>query len=265
MNTYKLLIEYDGGKYHGWQAQKGLKTIQGAFFERIEDIFESRDFEFMGSGRTDKGVHALGQVAHLKIRKSRFSEKALLYKFNDSLPSGIVVKKIEMVDNAFNARKSAVSRRYLYHISRRPSSFHKDYIWWVKDYLNVSYMNSACSYLIGKHDFSNFSAEASNREDTVLTVYNAGILEFGDTIVFHICASKFLWKMVRKIVSELVSVGKCEKKPEDFKHYIIAPSMNNKIDATAPPSGLFLEKVFYSRNEMESESGIIVPAVHVRS
>ena len=245
MQTWKLTIEYDGTRYRGWQKQLNAKTVQGALIKAAEEFLKTK-VDISGSGRTDAGVHALGQVAHLKIKEDKPSLKPRQVQIglNDLLPHDINILKVESALNDFHARHSAISRHYLYQISTRRTAFGKPYVWWVRDKLSLKAMNKCCEMIVGRHDFSSFCELTSELSSTIVVVDAAQIFTSGDLILFRIGASHFLWKMVRRIVGTLVEVGRSNLSVEQFQNLLEG---NSKETAawTAPPSGLFLEKVLY--------------------
>jgi len=151
----KLTIEYAGTRYSGWQIQKNAKTIQGEIERAITAVTDQREFELYGSGRTDAGVHALAQVAHLDIRTTMPPE-ILRRRINDELPSDINVLRVEKVRHSFHARHDAIGRTYLYQVSRRRTAFAKAFVWWVKDDLDLERMRSVAARFVGFHDFQSF-------------------------------------------------------------------------------------------------------------
>jgi tRNA pseudouridine38-40 synthase len=247
--VYKLVLEYDGSRYSGWQEQKNAKTVMGELRKAAESVFHG-DVELHGAGRTDAGVHALGQVAHLKVaRQVKESPALLLRRLNDLLPADIVVLQLELAPRNFHARHDAVSRSYIYQVSTRKQAFTKKTVWWIKEPLDVKAMQRAAAMLVGRHDFICFRAEDAARPDesTIVVVESADI-EVGDDIIqFRIQASHFLWRMVRRLVGCLVKVGKGELKEETFRRLVDGhPSPDVDVAAwTAPGSGLFLESVRY--------------------
>ena len=209
------------------------------------------DVEIQGAGRTDAGVHALEQVAHLKsARQVREAPAELLRRLNDLLPADIVVLKVEAAPRNFHARRDAVSRSYIYQISTRKQAFTKKTVWWVKESLDVDAMSRAASLLVGRHNFICFRAADAARPDesTIVIVESATIEAEDDIIQFRIQASHFLWRMVRRIVGCLVKIGMGEMREEDFARLIEGhPNAAFDIAAwTAPASGLFLETVRYT-------------------
>lgn len=249
INTFKLYIEYEGTRFHGWQVQRNIKTIQGTLFDAIKQAAGLDNFELYGSGRTDKGVHALEQIAHLRA-PLYMPPDILRMKLNDLLPADICVKQIQKESEAFHARKSAVARSYVYQIAQRRTAFGKPFVWWVKDTLNVEKMQEAASFLAGTHDFVNLSDKDTGDESSIVKVYHAGIFVEGNMIMFRICAQHFLWKMVRKTVAALVEVGRSNISPAEFSKLLTKSRTSRKVEISAPPSGLFLEKVFYKQSEI---------------
>jgi tRNA pseudouridine38-40 synthase len=252
MNTFKLLIEYDGSRYSGWQEQRNARTVMGEVRNAAREVFQC-DVEMQGAGRTDAGVHALGQVAHLKVASPvRHALDVIRKRMNDLLPADIVILEVQPVPRNFHARHDAVSRVYVYQISTRKQAFMKKYVWWVKEPLNVAAMSRAASLLAGRHDFVCFRAEDPSRphEPTIVVVDSAAIEVEEDVITVRIEASHFLWRMVRRIVGVLVKIGNGELKEADLRK-LLEGKCDPKLDVaawTAPGSGLFLEQVRYPEN-----------------
>ena len=250
MNAFKLLLEYDGSRYSGSQEQKNARTVLGELRKAAVTVFQ-QDAEIQAAGRTDAGVHALGQVVHIKLsRQIRMSPPEMQRRLNDLLPADIVVLRIEPVPRTFHARHHAVSRSYIYQISTRKQAFTKKTVWWVKEPLDIDAMRRAAALLPGRHDFICFRAADAARPDesTIVVVESATIEAEDDIIQFRIEASHFLWRMVRRIVGCLVKIGTKELKEEDFRRLIDGhPLRDFDVAAgTAPASGLFLESVRYS-------------------
>ncbi len=239
----KLTIEYAGTKYSGWQIQKNARTVQGELDRAIRDATGAAEFELYGSGRTDAGVHALGQVAHLDIH-STFQPDILRRRLNEALPSDIHVLRMEKVRHRFHARHDAVGRSYLYQVSRRRTAFAKRFVWWVKEPLALDLMRDAARRFVGFHDFQSFSDDDPSEKSTDVLVDTLEIHEDEDLILIHVEGSHFLWKMVRRMVGVLVEVGRRAMTPDEAGALLASPS---PVPArlTAPASGLFLERVFY--------------------
>jgi tRNA pseudouridine38-40 synthase len=240
---FKLTIEYAGTRYSGWQIQKNAKTVQGEIDRAVREAAGTADFELYGSGRTDAGVHALAQVAHLDVHTS-VPPESLRRRINDLLPSDINILRIDKVRHRFHARHDAVGRSYLYQVSRRRTAFGKSLVWWVKDDLDVAAMRHAAAAFVGFHDFRSFSDEDPGEKSTEVLVHTLDIHDDGDLIVVHIEGSHFIWKMVRRLVGVLVEVGRGAMSSDEAGAMLTTPS---RVPArlTAPASGLFLERVYY--------------------
>jgi len=249
MKTWKLTIEYDGTRYSGWQEQKNARTIMGEIRAAIEEYL-GISVELQGAGRTDAGVHAAGQVAHLRADLRRPPQPHdILREMNSRLPADIVILEAEVVPNRFHARHDALARSYVYQISVRKTAFSKRYVWWIREPLNVPAMDAAARLLAGRHDFICFGAADPSRPDesTVVVVDSASVQAEGDLILFRIEASHFIWRMVRRIAGILVKLGLSEITQADFDA-LLAARCSKKLDVaawTAPASGLFLDGVRY--------------------
>lgn len=249
MQTFKLEIEYEGTRYRGWQIQPDNRTVQGEILKAAEDVFQQR-VALGGAGRTDAGVHAFQQIAHLRIRESKkdYKPQQILFALNDRLPHDINILKVIPASNDFHARHDATARQYLYQISTRRTAFAKNHVWWVKDRLNLKAMETATNLIVGKHNFRSFCEIENEKDSTVVVVNSAQLLTRGTMIYFRINASHFLWKMVRRLVGTIVEVGRGKFTVPDFEKFL-QTSDNDLAKYTAPPSGLFLEKVFYQAEE----------------
>jgi tRNA pseudouridine38-40 synthase len=247
--TFKLVLEYDGTRYSGWQDQKNSRTVMGELRKAAAQIISGK-FEMQGAGRTDAGVHALGQTMHLQVDSEVHTKPAELQRqLNELLPADIVILRLERTRRTFHARHDAQSRVYLYQISRRKQAFTKKFVWWVKEPLDVDVMKRCAATLAGRHDFVCFRALDASRphESTVVEVSSAEIEAEEDIIQFRIEASHFIWRMVRRLVGVLVRVGKGEITEADFAQ-LLAGRATPKLDVaawTAPAAGLFLEHVRY--------------------
>src|SRR4030095_16296 len=194
---FKLTIEYAGTRYSGWQIQKNAKTVQGEIERAIKAATDQNDFELSGSGRTDAGVHALAQVAHLDIRTAMPPE-ALRRRVNDELPADINVLRAGKGRHSFHARHDAIGRTYIYQISRRRTAFGKAFVWWVKDDLDLARMRSVAARFVGFHDFRAFTDSDSREGSTEVLLEGLDVREDGDLIVFQVDGSHFIWKLVRR-------------------------------------------------------------------
>lgn len=242
---YKLLIEYDGSRYAGWQLQKKERSIQGELIAAVTAVFGAPPVELYGSGRTDAGVHARGQVAHLELKDDRrLKPEQIMFQLNDQLPHDINILNVEKTHPKFHARFDAKERIYVYEISKRRNAFAKKHVWWVRDRLHTDAMRTAAALLAGFHDFRSFGDQSEPGQSTLVELNRVDIRENEDRIVITISGSHFLWKMVRRIVGVLVEVGRGRMTPADVERMLNTPS-REAAKFTAPPSGLFLEMVKY--------------------
>ena len=254
MARFKLLIEYAGTRYSGWQIQKNARTVQGEIDRAIRHALRPREFELYGSGRTDAAVHALAQVAHLDIYTSATPEQ-LRRKINDELPADINLIAVEKVPHRFHARHDAVARSYVYQISRRRTAFGKPFVWWIKEALDAGAMREAAALFVGMNDFRGFTDDDPEMKSTLVHVQALEIAEAGPLILIRVQGSHFLWKMVRRIVGVLAAVGRGDIAPRQ------AVSADLDVAAlTAPAAGLFLEGVYY---EGDNGPGPLVPLLNL--
>lgn len=245
MRTIKLLIEYDGTNYQGWQAQPRGPTLQGRLEEKI-GLFTGERVHLIASGRTDSGTHAFGQVAHFRT-KSSMDIRSIQRALNSLLPSDIVVKKVEEAGEDFHARKQCKSKLYEYRILNRElrSAFHHGYAWHIPQKLKLKEMKKATQYLIGEHDFSSFRSVGTPTRTAVRQVLRAEWKRDREGFIyFEIEATGFLKQMVRAIVGTLVEVGKGKLKASELKK-ILDSKDRKKAGPTAPAHGLFLREVKY--------------------
>lgn len=248
MHKYKITLEYDGTNYRGWQTQKNARSVQDTLMAAAEK-FLGAPVKVQGAGRTDAGVHALAQTAHLESSKKVHPE-TLRFGINDNLPASVNVLKVENAPPLFHARHHAISRSYLYLISRRRTAFGKRYVWWVKDKLDCGKMKQTLDVFQGFHDFSSFADKRIDKESsTEVHIEGLWLKEFDDIIAIRIAGSHFLWKMVRRLVGVTVEAGR-----SNFTRHEIASMLNSHSEVparfTAPPSGLFLENVLYKGDKL---------------
>jgi tRNA pseudouridine38-40 synthase len=250
-SRYKLFIEYEGTRYSGWQKQENAKTIQGSILKAAEEVFGDSFIDIQGSGRTDSGVHALCQVAHFDV-KTVLAPEIIRMKLNDMLPHDITILEVEKTNKEFHARHDATSRSYVYQISRRRTAFGKNFVWWIKDNLDFKKMESASKLFLGMNNYSSFSDEDPTEKSTKVLIDDIQIKEDGDLILIRIIGSHFIWKMVRRLVGILAEVGRGRKTDKDILFYL-SNKTNEPAKFTAPPSGLFLEKVTYKGESIPEE------------
>lgn len=256
MARFKLYIEYEGTRYSGWQMQKNAKSIQGKLIEAAEKIFKDERIDIYGAGRTDAGVHALCQVAHLEAR-TMLAPEIIRIKLNDELPADINVIEVEKTDPKFHARHHAKSRSYIYQIATRRTAFGKPFVWWIKDKLNFEKMKKAAGNFVGMHDFVSFSDKDDFEKSTKVFLEDIQLKKEDDLILIRIVGSHFLWKQVRRMVGVLVEIGRGNLTEKDLMNFLEKES-NVPAKFTAPPSGLYFEKVTYDKDERLPElTGLI--------
>ncbi len=242
MPNYKLHIQYDGTNYCGWQIQKNQPSVQQALKDAIEILIREK-ISLNGSGRTDSGVHALGQVANFSCE-----QKLDLYRFryslNNTIPYDIAVTKIEEVDALFHPRYDAKSRTYLYFISRNKTPFFKNYTHFYYSPLDIQYLNQLSKLLIGERDYTSFTKHEAETENKVCDILNAQWRSSKDFSIFSIEANRFLHGMVRTIVGTLLDFHK-EKKPFEKLTAIIEAKDRKMAGEAVPAKGLFLYKAKY--------------------
>jgi tRNA pseudouridine38-40 synthase len=231
--------------------------VQGKLIEAAKIVLPG-EVDVQGAGRTDAGVHALGQVAHLEVGK-KIPARHLLHALNDNLPKDIAVLSVADAPPRFHARHHAVSRSYVYVISRRKTAFWKKYVWWIRDTLDEGKMSAAARMFEGFHDFASFADKRMDKDaSTTVSVRSSTVWTQGDLICYRIVGSHFLWKMVRRIVGVLAEAGRGALPPEAI------PAMLDAFDErpallTAPPSGLFLERVLYEGEKEKNGSDLPFP------
>jgi tRNA pseudouridine38-40 synthase len=248
MPRFKLLIEYSGTRYSGWQIQKNARTVAGEIDRAIREVTRRPEFELYGAGRTDAGVHALAQVAHLELYTD-LPPESLRHRVNDALPTDIYIRRVEKAPHRFHARHDAEARSYLYQIARRKTAFFKPYVWWIKEALDIARMREAARPFVGMQNYAAFSADEPGEKSTKVLVDRLEIAEDGDLILVRIVGSHFLWRMVRRIVGVLAAVGRHELTSAQAAGFLDGERSDLPATLTAPASGLFLEGVYYRGDE----------------
>ena len=261
---FKITIEYAGTRFSGWQIQKNARTVQGEIDRAVRTVTSRADFELYGSGRTDAGVHAAAQVAHLDVVTSLPAE-SLRRRVNDELPADINLLRVEPVPHRFHARHDAVGRRYLYQIARRRTAFAKPYVWWVKEPLDITRMSQAAGAFVGMRDFQSFAqadddtpVDGRRPPSTLVLIERLDVVAAGDLVLVGIEGSHFLWKMVRRIVGVLVEIGLGQLDAAAAARFL-AETSEVPARLTAPPSGLFLERVYYRSDARAAPLRAITP------
>jgi len=260
--TYRLDIEYEGTRYRGWQEQKNARSIVGELRRAVLGA-GAEIVDLGGSGRTDAGVHALAQTAHLRLRHA-VDPASLRKALNDLLPPDVHLLALLPAADAFHARHAAISRSYLYQIARRRTALAKRFVWWVKRPLDPERMVAAARLVEGRHDFARFCERPAEQTSTIVVVERVEVATVGSLVLVRLQASHFLWKMVRRLVGALVRVGAGELSEEQLAALlgggVTEDAGEEPARFTAPPSGLFLERVLYPGEE---PLGTIAPAVPV--
>ena len=244
IHNIRLVIEYDGKDFNGWQKQNDKLNIQGEI-ERAIEIITGEQVELIASGRTDAGVHALNQIANFKIEKDINIEK-LPYALNSQLKRSIRVKTAEIVDDDFHSRYHAKRKTYRYVINNSPqgSSIYRNLEYNFPLHLDETLMQEAIKYFVGEHDFKAFKATGGSTKSSVRTIYDASVKREGERIYIELTGNGFLYNMVRIIAGTLLDVGLGKIKPEEVKE-IIESKDRSRAGKTLPPNGLFLVNVDY--------------------
>ncbi len=243
----KLKLQYDGGNYCGWQVQDGQDSLQGRLESALERLYGFK-IRVVGAGRTDAGVHALGQVAAFNAPE-RFTTEELMRALNALTPSDIVVLEASETTDDFDPRRDACSRVYEYQILNRalPSPFHERYCWHLPQPLDRDAMAQAAQCFIGEHDFAAFRSLGSPTRSTVRRVYESSWRSAGDLLIYHIEGSSFMRHMVRTMVAAMVEVGRGRLALEAIAS-ILGDADRAQAPAPAPARGLFLVEVRYRRS-----------------
>lgn len=240
----KLVIQYDGTAYHGWQIQANDVTIESELTKALERIVGT-GVKLTGCGRTDSGVHAMNYVCNFHT-EAKIPAERYPYALNTYLPPDIVCKSAEEADDGFNANRSAKSKRYIYRIynSEIPDAFCQRYSWQYKYELDVEKMREAAQAFIGEHDFVGFASSGFTVKTTVRTIYSLDVTKEGNMITVDICGNGFLYNMVRIIAGTLVYAGSGRIEPSQMEE-IINSKCRERAGITAPAHGLCLKEVYY--------------------
>jgi tRNA pseudouridine38-40 synthase len=258
MTRFKLTIEYQGTRYSGWQVQRNAHTVQGEIQAAVARATGLEDFELCGAGRTDAGVHALRQVAHLDLKTS-VPAPLLRLRFNDELPADIHILALESAHPRFHARHHAIGRSYLYQISRRRTAFGKKLLWWVREELDLERMRAVAALFVGMKDYHSFCARDAEDKSTKVLIERVQLGENGDLILIRVEGSHFLWKMVRRMVGVIVEAGRGRLSPEEAAAFFHTRT-DRPAKLAAPGSGLFLERVYYEGDQRLER---LDPVIHI--
>ena len=241
--NFKLTIQYDGTDYCGWQIQKNAITVQATIKKALEEIVKTNNVNVIGSGRTDSGVHSVGQVCSVKL-KTNMTNIQLLKALNSKLPNNIRVSLSEIVDDNFNARFSAVDREYIYKIKKESSPFDYKYYWnYPYDY-DINILNNCAKIVIEQNNFYNFCKPSPDIKNYNCTIsYSQWEIE-NDILTYQINANRFLHHMVRMLVGTMLEVSRGKISKVDFLN-LFNQNLNKNMILTAPSKGLYLFKVKY--------------------
>jgi len=267
-SAYRFKVEYDGSRFHGWQKQsdrqvsQGIRTVTGAL-ERVLQQAGHRVLTLGGSGRTDAGVHALGQIAHLHLPALGAPRPQDLQRiFDEGLPSDLAVASIEPCSTSFHARHDALERSYLYQLSLRRSAFGKSFLWWVKGNLDLRRLEEAWALFPGNYDASAF-ADLEPGEDPHVQIKRCELSRDGSLVLLRLTAGFFLRRQVRRMVGAAVLCGLGKEKVEHLRRDLQHPSKEATLywsEKAAPAAGLFLERVRY---QGDSEAVPLLPVLRV--
>jgi len=239
----KLTISYNGSYFHGWQIQKNAQSVQGILSGVIQKVSGGEPVNLLGAGRTDTGVHAIGQVANF-VTARPYPARKWISALNALLPPEIAVRKVEFVSPAFHARYSALKKTYLYLIGNEKSPFTYNREWFYARPLNLARMKRALALLKGKKDFASFAASATESESMTCNLMSCSVSKDKNGFKFLFTADRFLTHMVRNLVGTVVEAGLGNVAPAKMKT-ILAARDRKKAGPTAPPEGLYLLKVYY--------------------
>lgn len=241
--TLRLRLGYDGTDFYGWQMQPDLRTVQGELQRALEMVL-GEPVRLAAAGRTDRGVHALGQVVSFTTAHG-IETGALKRAVNSIVGSDLRVNRADIVPGGFHARHSALSRTYRYHIVRRPGPFRVRYAWAVRNLPELAALTAASEPLRGRHSFDSFTSGEGLENDTVCCVREISWRERGDRLTLSITADRFLYRMVRTIVGSLVRLHRESRLEPAVVAHILAAGARDRVSVPAPPTGLFLVRVAY--------------------
>lgn len=243
---FKIIIEYDGTPFVGWQKQENGRSVQASIESAIEKLFDEK-ITIFGAGRTDAGVHAIGQTAHFDVSKKNFDTYIIKNALNDHLrPLPISILNVEKVNEKFHSRFDAIQRKYLYRIINRksPLTIEKGRAWQVHKTLNIDSMKDCIPLIVGKHDFTTFRSAHCQSDSPIKTIDEIKITQTDENIFFGISAKSFLHHQVRSIVGSLKMVGEGSWSINDFD-IALKSKDRSKCGALAPSEGLYFMEVKY--------------------
>jgi tRNA pseudouridine38-40 synthase len=248
-HRFKLVLEFDGRRYSGWQKQDDARTIQGSLLAAAGELY-GQGVDVQGNGRTDGGVHALRFIAHLEAATDDGPQE-VARRMNALLPHDINILEAQKAGPRFHARHNCIGRSYLYQLAKRRTAFCKGYVWQLDEPLKVGVMRQAAELLMGMHDFTSFTDRQVIKKKSPLVLINkAQVAETDDLVLIRIVGSHFLWKMVRRLVGVVAAIGREHLTPADLQRFLQEPV--NLSLFTAPAQGLFFERAFYNQEELDS-------------
>jgi len=242
MSLYKITIKYDGSNYRGWQMQSDKRTIQGEIEKALLPLNNDKRVVVTGAGRTDSGVHALGQVAHFNL-ESKLKQKQLLKAINARLHTDIRITELKIVDDEFHARYSARKRYYKYQCYTGDNLLYNNQVWMINKQ-NVKELNLFSEKIIGKHDFLSFSKLNKDLNNTICEIFQSEWIENENMLTFKVCGNRFLHHMVRYLVGTMIAVVNNKISLKEFLELLNKPQKDVKI-FKAPPQGLILYRIDY--------------------
>ena len=247
MRNIRLTIEYDGKDFNGWQKQPNKLNIQGEIERAIELITGEENIDLIASGRTDAGVHALGQVANFKTNNMSIPIEKFALAINTKLKRSVRIKKAEEVDERFHSRYTCKRKTYRYVINNNQceSAIYRNFEYHMPVELDIKAMQKAVKYFEGEHDFKAFKASGTSSKSSIRTIYEANVYQENEKIMIELTGNGFLYNMVRIIAGTLVEVGLGKTEPEKIPE-IIQEGKRENAGKTLPPNGLYLVKVIYS-------------------
>ena len=247
MRNIKIVIQYDGACYHGWQIQSQHVTVQGTLLEVIHRMTNDDSIKLVGASRTDTGVHALGQVGNFRLpERVSITCPAFFHGLNCLTPHDIIVTDVQEAHPDFHARFDARGKTYCYQIENAPtpSMYHQRFAWHIRQALDIAGMRQAARHLIGCHDFASFQAASCSAETSIRTVFGLHVQQKKSLVRIYIRANAYLHHMVRNIVGTLVEIGMKKRTPDEMR-CVLSAKDRTIAGQTAPGHGLFLVKVHY--------------------
>ena len=240
-----MTIQYDGTNLHGWQVQKNGRTVQGEIQDAFQKVFKNQKINLIGSGRTDSGVHALGQIANIKLDTDMNTE-SLLNAINGNLKTNdILITNINEVPIDFHSRFSAIKREYIYKISTNYSPIERNYYWNVSEKINFKKLDNCADLIVGEHDFTQLSKKNDEINNKICNVYFSKWKIYDDKIYYKIIANRFLHHMVRYLVGIMLEISKGHSITiDDFK--LMINGDDRKQIFRAPSKGLYLKEIYYA-------------------